>query len=248
MIKIEKDDNLTLIQSTVSDFCDSMGYCEHKIPFHIEGIKPPPNIETIQGTKAHEKEEEFEKENFEFKPITAEELTDMTRNVEFPREDIFTRFIYPIKVGDSKINVLLHGRADKVFRKGQTLFVQDDKFPTNLDKYDERFEPYDDQKLQALTYLHSRFTNDGSFNPDDWFEIPHKEKAWIIQIRDKKHDNKPYRIFQGIHNEKSESFFKTSLERFALLTLGLEERNHHNIAAKCNPCRFFDQCEFRLEN
>lgn len=246
MIKIESDGKITFIRTTVSDFCDSMGYCEHKIPFHIEGIKPAPSVETIQGTAAHEAEEKYEKENFEFVPITEQELSDVTKDVEFPRENVFTRLLFPVQAGSAKIALLIYGRADKIFRNQGTLYVQDDKFPTNITKYNERFEPFDDQKLQALTYLHSRFTDDGSFNPDEWFEIPHSNKGWIIQIRDKKNENKPFKIFKGIHNESSERFFTSSLQRFALLTLGLEERKHHDIAAKCKPCRFFDQCQFRL--
>lgn len=246
MIKIEERKNLKVIISTVSDFCDSMGYCEHKIPFHIEGIKPAPSLETIQGSKAHETEEQIEKEQFEFVPITPEELSDMTRNIEFAREDIFTRLLAPVRLGPEKIAVLIHGRADKIMRNDKTLIVQDDKFPTNLKKYSERFEPFDDQKLQALTYLNSRFAENGSMNPDEWFEIPHKNKAWIIQIRDKSNGNKPFKIFKGLQNEVAQDFLKTSIERFALLVLGREERKHHNIAAKCKPCRLFDQCQFRL--
>lgn len=246
MIKIEENDKLILVRSTVSDFCDSMGYCEHKIPFHLEGVKPPPSVETLQGTAAHVSEEKYEKENFEFVPITEDELNDVTADVEFPRENIFTRLLLPMQAGSKNVVLLIHGRADKVFRNQGTLYVQDDKFPTNLTKYDDRFEPFDDQKLQALTYLHSRFTDEGSFNPDEWFEIPHNNKSWIIQIKDKQNNNKPFKIFKGMHNENSERFFKSSLQRFVLLTLGMEERKHHDIAAKCKPCRYFDQCQFKL--
>lgn len=245
-MKVETRNDLTLIRSTVSEFCDTIGYCEHKIIFHLEGIKAPPSLETIQGTTAHKDEEEYEKENFVFVPLSTEELADMTRDVEFPRENIFTRFLYPMKIGNSKIFLLIHGRADKIFRNNQTLVVQDDKFPTKLEKYDERFEPFDDQKLQALTYLHSRFTESGSFDPEEWFEIPHKEKAWIIQIKNR-NTNEIYKIFKGIHNENSEKFFKQSLERFVLLSLEMEERVHHNMPTKCKPCSYFDQCDFRLE-
>lgn len=246
MIKIEQDKNITLITSTVSDFCDSMGYCEHKIPFHIEGIKPPPSIETIQGSAAHESEEVLEKEQFEFVPITPEELGDLTKNIEFAREDIHTRLLAPIKIGAQKTAVLIYGRADKIMRNNQTLIVQDDKFPANLKKYQERFEPFDDQKLQALTYLNSQFADNSTMNPDDWFDIPHNEKAWIIQIRDKNNNNKPFKIFKGIQNEAAQNYLLSSINRFASLVLGKEERKHHNIAAKCKPCRLFDQCEFRI--
>ncbi len=69
-----------------------------------------------------------------------------------------------------------------------------------------RFEPFDDQKLQALTYLNSKFADNTSMNPDDWFDIPHNEKSWIIQIRDKNNDNKSFKIFKGVQNEASQDF------------------------------------------
>jgi len=247
MIKIEEKEKLVMITSTVSDFCDSMGYCEHKIPFHIEGVKPPPSIETLQGTIAHEKEQEIEKEQFEFAPITQEELLDMTKNVEFAREEVNTRLLYPVRTGTKNILVLLHGRTDKILRNDKTLIVQDDKFPTNLKKYEDRIEPYDDQKLQALTYLNSKFTTDGSMDPNNWFEIPHDEKIWIIKIRDKSNENKPIKIFRGIQNDVMRKFLTDSIQRFALLVLGAEERKHHNVPGKCKPCRLFSQCQYRLE-
>jgi len=247
MIRVNVSDKTTLIQANVTDFSDAMGYCEHKIPFYLEGIKAPPSKETLLGTQAHEEEEEFEKQHFEFKPISAEELSDMTKDLEFAREGIYTRFYHKWKTNNGNIGILLNGRADKILRNKQTLIVQDDKFPYSLEKYDSKFEPYDDQMLQALTYLNSMYTEDGSFNPDDWFPIPHKEKVWIIRIRDRKNNNKPYKIFKGIQNVEAVEYLKNNIERFARLVLELEERQHHNIADKCKPCRYFSECKFRLE-
>lgn len=247
MIKIEEGENLTMISSTVSDFCDSMGYCEHKIPFHIEGIKPPPSMETLQGTAAHEREEEIERERFEFVPITQEELRDMTKNVEFAREEVHTRLLYSMRIESKNISVLLYGRTDKILRSDKTLIVQDDKFPTNLKKYDDMIEPFDDQKLQALTYLNSRFTTEGSMDPNDWFDIPHSEKTWIIKIRDRNNENRPVKIFRGFQNDAIKQFLTDRIQRFALLVLDMEERKHHNMSAKCKPCRLFSQCQYRLE-
>jgi hypothetical protein len=62
-IKERSEDNPLLI-SSVSDFCDSRGYCEFKIKHFLKGIKPPQTEITIAGTKAHEKEEEYEKRPF----------------------------------------------------------------------------------------------------------------------------------------------------------------------------------------
>ena len=70
--------NLSVV-STVSDFCGSMGYCEFKIPLALKGIKPPPTKATIEGAKAHLRQEQFEKEHFEMSPITSEELADLNK-------------------------------------------------------------------------------------------------------------------------------------------------------------------------
>jgi hypothetical protein len=134
----------------------------------------------------------------------------MNRDIELARENIFTRLLMPTKIGQQQVLILLFGRADKIFLHKQTLIVQDDKFPTNLQKYEERFEPYPDQMLQALTYLNSKFTPNGSWNPEEWFEIPHKEKAWIIQIRDKNNKNKRFRIFKGVQTEEATMFCRAA--------------------------------------
>ncbi len=245
-IKIIPSQDYKLITSTVTDFSDALGYCEHKIPFYIEGIKAAPTVEKIHGSKAHQEEEEIEKEQFEFVPITQEELADMSKDVELAREGIFTRLLVPVNVDNENVALLLHGRSDKVMRVNETLVVQDDKFPTNLKKYEERFEPFPDQILQALTYLNSKFCDDNSMNPQDWFPIEHKEKMWIIQIRDKKNDNKPFKIFKGIQNKDARDFLVSAINRYVRLILEKEERIHHNNPAKCKPCGYFGQCQFRL--
>lgn len=247
MIKIEQNNNRVLISSSVTDFSDALGYCEHKIPFYIEGIKAPPSIETLQGTVSHEQEEEYEKEHFEFVPITEEELKDTTKAVEFARETIFTRCLIPFQINEQNVQVILNGRSDKIFRKEETLVVQDDKFPMSLEKYNERFEPFPDQILQAMCYLNSMYSNTGGYESDDWFEIPHKEKVWMIQIRDRKKNNEIFKIFKGKQNKDALKFLHYNLERYAKMILGFEERNHHGIAAKCKPCRYKDQCEFNLD-
>jgi len=92
-----------MIASSVSDFCDSMGYCEMRIKQFLKGIKPPQTQITIEGTKAHEAEEEYEKEHFEFVPITQEELDDITTDIEFARENIYTRFLTELEYGNKKL-------------------------------------------------------------------------------------------------------------------------------------------------
>ena len=57
MIKLKEVSNdKIMVTSTVSEFCDCMGYCEIRINHFLKGIKPPPSQITIEGTKAHEAE------------------------------------------------------------------------------------------------------------------------------------------------------------------------------------------------
>jgi hypothetical protein len=46
-----------MIVTSVSEFCDSMGYCEMRIKHFLKGIKTPQTEITIEGIKAHEEEE-----------------------------------------------------------------------------------------------------------------------------------------------------------------------------------------------
>ena len=98
-----------------------------------------------------------------------------------------------------------------------------------------------------MCYLNSMYSNTGGYESDDWFEIPHKEKLWMIQIRDRQNNNKIFKIFKGKQNKDALTFLHHNLERYAKLILELEERKHHDIAAKCKPCRYKDQCKFNLD-
>ena len=51
MIKINKINDITFVSAAVTDFSDSLGYCEYKIPLSIQGVKPKPSQALIQGTK-----------------------------------------------------------------------------------------------------------------------------------------------------------------------------------------------------
>jgi hypothetical protein len=55
MIEVKASNGRLSVVSTVSDFCDAMGYCEFKILLALKGIKPPPTKATIEGAKAHQK-------------------------------------------------------------------------------------------------------------------------------------------------------------------------------------------------
>jgi hypothetical protein len=245
MIKVKQThDGNPWITASVSDFCASMGYCEVSIAHSLKGIKPEVTQVTMDGTKSHEKEETYEKEHFTFKPVTPEELVDFTKDIEFAREGLFTRFQRQLSIGDETPTLLLFGRADKVMRSKGTLIVEDTKFPANKEKYQETFQPYNTQKLQTLLYLNSRFSEQFPFNPKDCFDIGCENKAWIINIKDKV-THESIKIFQGFQTTEAEEFLNSNIERFALLVLGKLAPEHHNNEKKCNSCSFKD-CEFKL--
>lgn len=245
MIKIrEMSDGNPLIVSSVSDFCDSMGFCEFKIRHFLKGIKPPQTKITIDGTESHEKEVEYEREHFEFVSLSPEELGDLNKDVEFAREAIYTRFLTQMIYGTQKIPILIFGQADKVARSKGMLIVEDTKFPENKQRYLEKFEPYEDQKLQILLYLNSRFSETGSLESEEWFEIPHNEKVWVINIKDKDTGGS-LKIFRGTQTREAEVFLNQKLNRFALIVLGKLEPEHHKSIGKCRSCRFKD-CDYKL--
>ena len=159
MIKIsEQADGSCVLVSSVTDFCGSMGYCEYNIVHLLKGIKPPQTHLTIAGTKAHKKEEEYEKEHFTFVPLTKEDLVDSKKDIEFVRESVFTRYEITLDLGDRDLRVLLFDKADKVMRNGELLIVEDSKYPNNPWQYLKINRPYESQKMQALVYANSQFT------------------------------------------------------------------------------------------
>ena len=209
----------------------------------LKGIKPPETQVTIDGTKSHEKEEQYEKEHFIFKPVTTEELEDFTKDIEFAREGLYTRFQRELIFDSEELSLLLFGRADKVMRTKGTLIVEDSKFPTNKEKYQDTFEPYDTQKLQTLLYLNSKFSEDFPFSPKVCFDISCERKAWIINIKDKA-TMESVKVFQGFQTKEAEDFLNEKINRFALLALGKVAPQHHNNVKKCQSCRF--ECEYKI--
>ncbi len=245
MIEIEQTlEGKPLIMSSVSDFCGAMGYCELRIKHYLKGIKPPQTQITIDGIKSHEKEEVYEKEHFTFEPVSEEGLKDLTKDIEFAREGIFTRYQRELSFGNEKFSLLLYGRADKVMRSNGTLIVEDSKYPASKAKYLVKYEPFDDQKLQTLLYLNSTYSETGSFKENDSFEISCQKRAWIINIKDKS-TLESIKIFQGFQTMEAEHFLEAKINRFALLALGKLAPDHHNNAKKCQSCRFTD-CEYIL--
>ncbi len=244
MINVKTISGHPLIIASVTDFCDSMGYCEFKVKHFLRGIKPPQTDITIEGTQSHEKEAKFEKEHFKFVPLSKDELEDSCKDVEFPFEDLYTRFFTTISYAEAKIPFLIFGQADKIRRSKGTLIVEDSKYPSNKEKYFGIVEPFDNQKLQALLYLNSTFSRDGSLDPNKCWHIPHTEKAWIVNIKDKQ-TQENIKTFKGIQTKEAEDFLEKKIKRFGLIVLGKVEPKHHLNARKCQSCRFND-CENKL--
>ena len=141
MIKINKDNDITLLTASVTDFADSLGYCEYKIPLSIQGIKPKPSQALIQGTKAHHAEEKYEQEHAELEPVSIEQIEDKEENIEFARENIYSTLMMPFEFPTENVLVSLSGRIDKILRVDETLVVQDDKFAGRPQMYDSKTQP-----------------------------------------------------------------------------------------------------------
>ena len=245
MIRIRNDGNIILISAAVTDFTDSMGYCEYKIPLSIEGVRPKPSQSLLMGSAAHDAEQKYEKEHVEFEPVTKQELKDEKKNIEFAREDIHTTLILPFNFSKEKVLVSLSGRTDKIMRVDGTLVVQDDKFVAKPETYDNKKQPYPGQLLQVLAYLNSSYSSSKPKTPEDFFEMPHKEKRWQIRICDRK-TREPYKTFSEIQDSFALQYLHSSLEKFAKIAVQNIEPEHHNSKAKCNACNLKSSCDFKI--
>jgi hypothetical protein len=175
-------------------------------------------------------------------PVTSEELADLEKDVEFAYEAINTRLIVPLSFHQyTKSNMLIFGRADKVYRNLGTLIVEESKFPFDSNKYLQTIEPYPDHKLQTLLYLNSLFNCENSFDSRSWFEIPHSQKAWIINVKDRKPGD-TIKTFKGLQTNELEQYMNANLQRFAQIAAGEIQRQHHFRQAKCVKCRI-ENCQ-----
>ncbi len=245
MIKINRENNVTLLTASVTDFADSLGYCEYKIPLSIQGVKPKPSQSLILGTKAHSAEEKYEQEHMEFEPVSIEQIKDEQKDIEFARENIYSTLIIPYEFPSENVLVSLSGRIDKILRVDGTLIVQDDKFAGKPETYDQKTQPYPSQLLQVLAYLNSSYSSTRSKNPEDGFEMPHTLKKWQIRICDRK-TREPYKIFSDYQDAFSLHYLHTSLEKFTTISLGITNPEHHNSKPKCNACNLKTLCDFRI--
>jgi len=245
LIKINKESDITFLTASVTDFADSLGYCEYKIPLSIKGVKPKPSQALIQGTKAHSAEEKYEAEHVELEPVSSEQIKDKQENIEFARENIHSTLMMPFEFPKENVLLTLSGRIDKILRIDETLVVQDDKFTGRPQVYDGKTQPYPSQLLQVLTYLNSSFSAKRSKNPDDFFEMPHTAKRWQIRICDRK-TREPYKVFSEIQDSFSLHYLHTSLQKFTTISLGMSEPEHHDSVNKCNACNLKSFCDYRI--
>ena len=245
MIKINKINDITFVNAAVTDFSDSLGYCEYKIPLSIQGVRPKPTQALIQGTKAHHEKEQYEQEHVELEPVTITEIKDEKKDIEFARENIYSTLTAPFEFPYDNVLVSLSGRIDKIMRVDGTLIVQDDKFAGKPQVYDSKTRPYPSQLLQVLTYLNSTYSAKRGNNPDDIFEMPHTEKQWQIRICDRK-TREPYKIFSEIQDAFSMHYLVSSLKKFASIAVNLAEPKHHDNKRKCDACNLKSVCGFRI--
>ncbi len=245
MIKINREEDVTLLTASVTDFADSLGYCEYKIPLSIKGVRPRPSQALILGTKAHHAEEKHEQEHVELEPVSVEQIQDKEEDIEFARENIYSTLNIPFKFPTEKVLVTLSGRIDKILRVDQTLVVQDDKFTGRPQTYDGKTQPYPSQLLQVLTYLNSSYSARRRKNPDDFFEMPHIQKQWQIRICNRK-TREPYKIFSEYQDAFSLHYLHTSLRKFTTISLGITNPEHHNSIHKCNACNLKSFCDYRI--
>jgi len=245
LIKINKEKDITFLSAAVTDFADSLGYCEYKIPLSIKGIRPRPTQALIQGTKAHHEKEQYESEHVKLEHVTITEIEDRKIDIEFARENIYSTLTIPFEFSNERVIVSLAGRIDKIMRVDGTLIVQDDKFAGRPQVYDEKTQPYPSQLLQVLTYLNSTYSAKRSKKLEDIFEMPHTEKQWQIRICDRK-TREPYKIFSEIQDAFSLHYLHTSLERFTKIALDIIEPSHHESKRKCDACNLKNVCKFRI--
>jgi len=245
LIKINRENNVTLLAASVTDFADCLGYCEYKIPLSIQGVKPKPSQSLILGTKAHHAEEKYEQEHVELEPVSVQQIEDKQEDIEFARENIYSTLTIPFEFPSENVLVSLSGRIDKILRIDETLIVQDDKFSGRPQIYDNKTQPYPSQLLQVLAYLNSNYSAKRSKDPEDFFEMPHTQKKWEIRICDRK-TREPYKVFSELQDSFSLHYLHTSLEKFASISLEISNPEHHNSKPKCDACNLKSFCEYRM--
>lgn len=238
-ITVKQDEaGVSHVKAFVTDFTGSMGYCEYKIPFYMEGVYVKTK-QMVMGEKHHEQAEKIERATAVTVPLTKKKLQDKRADLIFMREDIQTSFTREFNFVKGKATLTLFGRADKVLREGEVLVVSDDKLTTSPQRHAERTEPYSDQLLQVLTYLYSKFFLGTEFG--GWAEIPHSGKMYRINVVESK-TREIYKTYEGLVGEEHVGLLSDYTTRFTQKCLQWDELMHHNSASKCRACGFFNDC------
>lgn len=245
MIKINNEKDVTFLSASVTDFSDSLGYCEYKIPLSIKGVKPKPTQSLILGTKAHNAEEKYEQEHAVLEPVSIEQVKDKDEDIEFARENIYSTLMMPFEFTTRNVLLTLSGRIDKILRVDETLIVQDDKFTGRPHTYDSKTQPYPSQLLQVLTYLNSSYSTKRKPEVKDFFEMPHAKKKWRIRICDRT-TRESYKVFSDYQDAFSLHYLHVSLQKFTMISMGMSEPVHHNSAYKCNACNLKSSCSYKI--
>ena len=137
MIDVSKDESgVNHVKCYVTEFTDSMGYCEYKIPFFAKGDYVKTEA-MINGGQFHKEVEDYDRETAITEPLTKVELETTTEDLEFIREDLSTIFVHDFDLPKGKARLTMSGRADTVSRSGETLVISDDKH-TNRPEVFER--------------------------------------------------------------------------------------------------------------
>lgn len=220
-----------------------MGYCEFKIPFYLEGVYVK-TAEMVKGEEIHEEAEKLERETTITVPLTRTKLEDKKADLDFVREDIWTRFTREYDFPNGKAQLTLYGRADKVMRHEGTLIISDDKNTSNPTRHDARTEPYDNQLLQVMAYLHSRYYLGSSFG--GWAEIPHVQKAYQVNIVDSR-TKLVYKKYEEFVTKDDIDMLLDYASRFTQKCLELDVLAHHNSRPKCKACGYFENCDMALK-
>ena len=241
VIEINKVGNAATIKTAVTDFASVMGYCEHQLPLIVNGVQVPTPEAAVHGAIAHKIEEIKEVERGELVPVTQDVLADVEAEIEFAREDVYTMLDVSLPTARGQAIVRLVGRIDKITRVGGALRVADDKFVSNASKYEQLNAPYETHMLQVLAYLNSRFYSTAAC--DEMIKIPHTTKEWILNIHDSS-TRQIVKTFHQVQDGNMQAHLFSSIEHFASIALGYEEREHHNNPRKCAPCKYANVCEF----
>lgn len=92
--------------------------------------------------------------------------------------------------------------------------------------------------------------NSSYHDVNDWFDIPHLKKKWIVNIRNSESgdtEDNIVKTFEGIQNENDEIFLQDKMSRFVSIVSDNEQRYHHGNFKKCIPCEYADICKFSLK-